>query len=244
MFATLCEDEARCSVDRLAHRHRRVAAPTRAGTAKSWVRGGAPRARDDALLQTTRTLRLLVQVRELAVAEVLFRLVGATTRHLADAGHADERHPRRDNTGVARETTLWTSPGRAREAPETSDADGLFNSADTAQRRANAAEVLRHHRARWRTVWPPPTLLREPLRRGSSVSSNESAAMYGSRLDGFGREHGRGEHDTPSPRRRTRRRRRLVNVVDAAAGPRRGTRRRSGAGDAGVPGCRNRRGTA
>ena len=218
MFATLCEDECALfgrivsfiDTDEPLH-------PTRAGYFGKVV--GCVVARRAP--ETTRffqnnphVLRLLVRrIENLAVAEVLLRLVGADDPGISPMqGMLMSAIHGADNTGWLAETTLLDQLLDALgEAPETSDADGLFNSADTAQRRANAAEVLvgiaRARRARWRTVWPPPTPCVNSSRRGSSAFRQTKAqlctdhAWTGPQARTTWTRRAR---PPPSPRRRTR----------------------------------------
>ena len=196
VFATLCEDECALfgrivsfiDTDEPLH-------PTRAGYFGKVV--GCVVARRAP--ETTRffqnnphVLRLLVRrIENLAVAEVLLRLVGADDPGISPMqGMLMSAIHGADNTGWLAETTLLDQLLDALgEAPETSDADGLFNSADTAQRRANAAEVLvgiaRGAPSALADRLATADAMRELFAKGlERVSSNESAAMYGSRLDG------------------------------------------------------------
>ena len=196
VFATLCEDECALfgrivsfiDTDEPLH-------PTRAGYFGKVV--GCVVARRAP--ETTRffqnnphVLRLLVRrIENLAVAEVLLRLVGADDPGVSPMqGMLMSAIHGADNTGWLAETTLLDQLLDALgEAPETSDADGLFNSADTAQRRANAAEVLvgiaRGAPSALADRLATADALRKLFAKGlERVSSNESAAMYGSRLDG------------------------------------------------------------
>ena len=196
VFATLCEDECALfgrivsfiDTDEPLH-------PTRAGYFGKVV--GCVVARRAP--ETTRffqnnphVLRLLVRrIENLAVAEVLLRLVGADDPGVSPMqGMLMSAIHGADNTGWLAETTLLDQLLDALgEAPETSDADGLFNSADTAQRRANAAEVLvgiaRGAPSALADRLATADAMRELFAKGlERVSSNESAAMYGSRLDG------------------------------------------------------------
>ena len=234
MFATLCEDECALfgrivsfiDTDEPLH-------PTRAGYFGKVV--GCVVARRAP--ETTRffqnnphVLRLLVRrIENLAVAEVLLRLVGADDPGISPMqGMLMSAIHGADNTGWLAETTLLDQLLDALgEAPETSDADGLFNSADTAQRRANAAEVLvgiaRGAPSALADRLATADALRKLFAKGlERVSSNESAAMYGSRLDGSSGANDVDEASTtpPSPRRRTRR------AARVASGERRGRRRR------------------
>ena len=155
VFATLCEDECALfgrivsfiDTDEPLH-------PTRAGYFGKVV--GCVVARRAP--ETTRffqnnphVLRLLVgRIENLAVAEVLLRLVGADDPGVSPMqGMLMSAIHGADQTGWLAETTLLDQLLDAiGEAPETSsDADGepsalMRSSADTAQRRANAAEVL------------------------------------------------------------------------------------------------------
>ena len=232
VFATLCEDECALfgrivsfiDTDEPLH-------PTRAGYFGKVV--GCVVARRAP--ETTRffqsnphVLRLLVRrIENLAVAEVLLRLVGADDPGISPMqGMLMSAIHGADNTGWLAETTLLDQLLDALgEAPETSDADGLFNSADTAQRRANAAEVLvgiaRGAPSALADRLATADALRKLFAKGlERVSSNESAAMYGSRLDGSSGANDVDEASTTPPLPATAHSGAaaspLVNVVDVA----------------------------
>ena len=232
VFATLCEDECALfgrivsfiDTDEPLH-------PTRAGYFGKVV--GCVVARRAP--ETTRffqnnphVLRLLVRrIENLAVAEVLLRLVGADDPGISPMqGMLMSAIHGADNTGWLAETTLLDQLLDALgEAPETSDADGLFNSADTAQRRANAAEVLvgiaRGAPSALADRLATADAMRELFAKGlERVSSNESAAMYGSRLDGSSGANDVDEASTTPPLPATAHSGAaaspLVNVVDVA----------------------------
>ena len=200
VFATLCEDECALfgrivsfiDTDEPLH-------PTRAGYFGKVV--GCVVARRAP--ETTRffqnnphVLRLLVgRIENLAVAEVLLRLVGADDPGVSPMqGMLMSAIHGADQTGWLAETTLLDQLLDALgEAPETPDADGepsaLMRSADTAQRRANAAEVLVG------IARGAPSALADRLATADAMRAlfakgleraalGESAATYGSRLDG------------------------------------------------------------
>jgi serine/threonine-protein phosphatase 6 regulatory subunit 3 len=202
VFATLCEDECALfgrivsfiDTDEPLH-------PTRAGYFGKVV--GCVVARRAP--ETTRffqnnphVLRLLVgRIENLAVAEVLLRLVGADDPGVSPMqGMLMSAIHGADQTGWLAETTLLDQLLEALgEAPETSsDADGepsalMRSSADTAQRRANAAEVLVG------IARGAPSALADRLATADAMRAlfakgleraalGESAATYGSRLDG------------------------------------------------------------
>ena len=231
VFATLCEDECALfgrivsfiDTDEPLH-------PTRAGYFGKVV--GCVVARRAP--ETTRffqnnphVLRLLVRrIENLAVAEVLLRLVGADDPGISPMqGMLMSAIHGADNTGWLAETTLLDQLLDALgEAPETSDADGLFNSADTAQRRANAAEVLVGiARGRAERAGGPFGHRRamRALREGARARFVKRKRSYVRITPGrvLRRERrGRGEHDPPLPAtaHSGAAASPLVNVVDVA----------------------------